>query len=680
MYDSVSASFVEDRLKQQGEGLLKEGSSYANIFTGDAAESHFCASTGWRGALKAINIYAWLVIVVLNVDIILRAFILVLIEIFLAASDFLKGFIKGFEVIDELKFIPTRVGVSIVMRELMATYAKIDIARGLPIIHLNYFGYDEQAHRRGPFSGFARWTLNGIDHSIKKVWDVARHATRCNYDIWIYSDHGQELCVPFANLHGKKLKEAVNDLCKNIGIDISGEIDETGISNESYMKYPRFIGRSALNQYKEKQENRVLITAIGPVAHIYFLNPLSPAQKKAFTEGLSRELKIPLVISTDEQTGIVAWSPDGEYKLPDGMDKVVGREHPYFQEVSNDLMNLCAHPDRGDFILFGWSRGQKAISFPNEHGAHAGFGPEETNGFALLPADAPLVSTDQPYLHPYDLREAALIFLERLETKTINPSPSSGRDPDRLKIMTYNVHSCLGMDGKKSPERIARIIARQNPDIIALQELSLGESGVRQVETIAQKLRMNFNFHPVISVGKREFGNAILSCYPLKLIKTAQLPGRKKQPKRQSVFEPRGAILVEMDFNHQKVLILNTHLSLWWIERKLQIDSLLGPEWLGNEAYLNMPMIICGDFNATEQSYVFKKMSAKYKDAQQECVKAGYRRKTWSGRMPVQCLDHIFLSQNLQIVSCQVPSSELEKVSSDHLPFLVEVSVPPISV
>src|SRR5689334_13841828 len=43
-----------------------------------------------------------------------------------------------------------------------------------------------------------------------------------------------------------------------------------------------------------------------------------------------------------------------------------------------------------------------------------------------------------------------------------------------VRIMTYNVHSCRGMDGAISHERIAEVIERYNPDVVALQELDLG--------------------------------------------------------------------------------------------------------------------------------------------------------------------------------------------------------------
>ena len=67
----------------------------------------------------------------------------------------------------------------------------MDISRGLPIIHINFLGYDEQSHRRGPHSRFAHWTLKGIDDAIARLWRAANHAAWRHYEVWVYSDHGQ---------------------------------------------------------------------------------------------------------------------------------------------------------------------------------------------------------------------------------------------------------------------------------------------------------------------------------------------------------------------------------------------------------------------------------------------------------------------------------------------------------
>jgi hypothetical protein len=95
------------------------------------------------------------------------------------------------------------------MRELSVIGAKIDINRGLPIVHVNFLGYDEQSHRRGPHSRFAHWTLKGIDDAIKRLWRAADRSLWRHYDVWIYSDHGQVTSLPYQQQQGQTIDEAV---------------------------------------------------------------------------------------------------------------------------------------------------------------------------------------------------------------------------------------------------------------------------------------------------------------------------------------------------------------------------------------------------------------------------------------------------------------------------------------
>ena len=44
----------------------------------------------------------------------------------------------------------------------------------------------------------------------------------------------------------------------------------------------------------------------------------------------------------------------------------------------------------------------------------------------------------------------------------------------KLRLMTYNVHRCVGVDRDLNVERVAAVIADARPDIVALQELDVG--------------------------------------------------------------------------------------------------------------------------------------------------------------------------------------------------------------
>jgi len=221
MYDPSSAVSVEHRLEKKGEPLLKDGSAYCNIYTGGADNSNFCVSSfGWGSTLKKANVLALSFLFLSHLYSFVRVTVLLVIEFFLAVFDSVFGVFEGRDLAKELKFVPTRVGITILLRELITMGAKIDIARGLPIVHLNLLGFDEQAHRRGPSSKFAHWALKGIDDAIARIWRAAKSSGGRDYDIWIYSDHGQEETLSYTKQHGRTIQEAVEESSLNV-FDIS---------------------------------------------------------------------------------------------------------------------------------------------------------------------------------------------------------------------------------------------------------------------------------------------------------------------------------------------------------------------------------------------------------------------------------------------------------------------------
>ncbi|MEE9499262.1 MAG: hypothetical protein V3V24_07970, partial [Nitrospinaceae bacterium] len=218
MFESDACAHVEKVLAQNDTGLLEGGSSYSNIFSGGAEESHFCPGTiGWSGLLKLSNPLFLLHLIVFHGWSLIRMAGLLVLEVVLAVVDSIRGVIEKYDLWKEIKFIPARVAICILLRELIVIGIKMDVTRGLPIIHANFVGYDEQAHRRGPTSQFAHWTLKGIDDGIKRITQAAQRSPRREYDVWIYSDHGQEDCVPYPKENGRTLEDAVLSVFRQFG-------------------------------------------------------------------------------------------------------------------------------------------------------------------------------------------------------------------------------------------------------------------------------------------------------------------------------------------------------------------------------------------------------------------------------------------------------------------------------
>ena len=74
----------------------------------------------------------------------------------------------------------------------------------------------EHAHRRGPDSRFALWTLRGIDRTVRRVWLAAHRSRHRDYRIWIYSDHGQERVRPWSIVHGEDVSDAIRRVWREV--------------------------------------------------------------------------------------------------------------------------------------------------------------------------------------------------------------------------------------------------------------------------------------------------------------------------------------------------------------------------------------------------------------------------------------------------------------------------------
>jgi endonuclease/exonuclease/phosphatase family metal-dependent hydrolase len=264
------------------------------------------------------------------------------------------------------------------------------------------------------------------------------------------------------------------------------------------------------------------------------------------------------------------------------------------------------------------------------------------------------------------LRAAALDLLGR------QPLPSRRRAlhvTTHLRVMSYNVHGCFGVDGRISPRRIARVIAQQSPDLVALQEIDEGRvrsRSERQSAMIAELLGYHVIFCPTVIRGEEHYGHAILSRLPIETVKIAQLP----QHPGGLWPEARGALLSRIRFGDLPVNIVTTHLGLSSRERLAQVEALLGPDWLG-PVLETEPVIVCGDFNFAPRSLPFRRMTARLRHV----VQAGTRRiYTFSSARPFIQLDHIFASRHFHPERVIAVRNDLTRVASDHLPLVADLT------
>jgi len=238
-----------------------------------------------------------------------------------------------------------------------------------------------------------------------------------------------------------------------------------------------------------------------------------------------------------------------------------------------------------------------------------------------------------------------------------------------LRVLTYNVRRCLGADGRLAPERIAAVIAACRPDVVALQELDVGRArsgGVDQARAVAAHLGMRAHFHPAMRVMEEEYGDAILTALPSRLVRADALPGR-------AGLEPRGALWAAVTAGGAEVQVVTTHLGLDRRERAAQADALLGPGFLGDPACRD-PVVLLGDFNALPGSRVHRRLAARLPDAQGG---RGWARPTFPARLPLLRIDHVFVSRGVAVRGVRTVGGTLARVASDHLPLVADLDLAP---
>ena len=245
------------------------------------------------------------------------------------------------------------------------------------------------------------------------------------------------------------------------------------------------------------------------------------------------------------------------------------------------------------------------------------------------------------------------------------------------RLLTYNVHRCVGVDRKLDVARIVGVIAEHEPDIVCLQELDVGRARtghVDQARSIADGLAMTFHFNAAMKVEAEQYGDAILTLRPERLVKSGSLPTIRGIPG----LEPRGALWAAIDLDGIRVNVINTHLGLVPREQRLQAAALVGPDWLGHPACVG-PALLTGDFNATSITRPYQTITRHLADCQRSLgLKPTI--KTFPSGFPAIRIDHCFTSPQVLVTAVSAPFSPLARMASDHLPLVIDFEIRALQV
>ncbi len=245
-------------------------------------------------------------------------------------------------------------------------------------------------------------------------------------------------------------------------------------------------------------------------------------------------------------------------------------------------------------------------------------------------------------------------------------------ETDLLRVMTYNIHSCVGRGKCVSPEVTAEAIRQVNPDVAALQEVDDGIPRTRrlsQARYLSEVLGMEFSFCSTVLHAEGRYGLAVISRYEKEVLRCEHLP--TLSPFR---LQRRGALHVALQTPGGRVHVFNTHLSLLSLERRVQLRRLMGEHWLGAVPE-GEPVIFCGDLNAGPASPVYRRLASVLTDVQRAGPRWLRRAKaTFTSGRPLFRIDHIFVSDHLKVLSSEVPAHCIFRSASDHLPVCADLT------
>jgi len=238
-------------------------------------------------------------------------------------------------------------------------------------------------------------------------------------------------------------------------------------------------------------------------------------------------------------------------------------------------------------------------------------------------------------------------------------------EPVNIRIVTYNVHKCRGMDRRVDPARIAEVLRGCDADIIALQEVIAdprGEPELNQPQFIASSLgKYEVYFGEARQHLGAPYGNAILSRAPVASSQTYDLTRHGR--------ERRGCLRADVECGPQLLHIFNVHLGTSFFERRHQGRRLISTDVLGSKE-LEWPTIVVGDFNEWTRGLATRLMSRQYSSVETRLHLQ--RRRTYPGVLPLFHLDHFYFDRRLELVTAKLVRTKAALVASDHLPILAE--------
>ena len=410
-----------------GHPLLRSGVSYGTIWPGDAADAFFNVVRWLYGRSPTAhivnNLYDHAASLLAGAAIAGRMASRFVLELGVGVNDFARWCLRIGSTRFEWRFLYMRLFVSVVMRDVAMQGAIVDVMRGVPIIYVDFLGYDEYAHRRGPDSEMALYNLAGIDHALGRIRRATRAVPEYGYDLYVFSDHGQSATTPFERVMGRDLHHFVLEHAAGC---VGEPIESTAIRElvavretdfwirtlwrplrapmQLYLWWLKHRLAQKLDGKSRRPLDGIQVVTGGSIAHLYFgrrrhgVRPLEDIERRwpKLVQALARCPAVGLMVGKGARGPIVYWRGK-RYQLsnraavePLEPARVLG-----YELLCRHLEDAVASRRSGDLVLYGAFAEGGTVAFDFEFGSHGGIAPDELDQFVIHPPEVTLPFGDE---------------------------------------------------------------------------------------------------------------------------------------------------------------------------------------------------------------------------------------------------------------------------------------------
>jgi endonuclease/exonuclease/phosphatase family metal-dependent hydrolase len=239
-------------------------------------------------------------------------------------------------------------------------------------------------------------------------------------------------------------------------------------------------------------------------------------------------------------------------------------------------------------------------------------------------------------------------------TPAIAARPSS----TGLRVATYNVHRCIGRDGRLDVARCVRVIEELDADVVGLQEVDANHRGPNSGEALllfAETCGYRVVHGVTLQRPDADYGNALLY--------RGELCGLERHDISVPGPEPRGLIAAELAVRGTRLRVYVTHLGLRARERRVQSERVDALVRVGA-----MPAVLLADANE------WRPFVPPLRRLQRRFGRAPAPASFPSG-WPLLALDRIWAHPRSALRGLRAHRSPLSRVASDHLPVIAELAL-----